>query len=301
MELVEHKHHFFDGAVQPALKIKGGDVVVFKTCDPFNGTARNMDDVLAKWNSGKKDPLLTGPVFIEGAKPGDTLLVEILDIQFPESGFQIVGPNRGVVKDEIGEWTYYEVVVKDNRIMLPCGIQVPARGMVGTLGNAPSAGVPDNVAAPTGGNLDVPAVEKGAVVYIPIEVEGALFSLADVHARQGDGEVAGAPEMPALVTVRFGFQAGRHSGWLMVFNDGWWYSPCCHEREAEAAESAVWQNAEYIAGRYGIRLKDAIILLTMLGRISLSRTGRWGVHYPVVTSSFNEKEVERAIEKYYYD
>ena len=137
--------------------------------------------------------------------PGDTLVVEILDMAFPESG---------------------------------------------TLGNAPADGDPVNVAAPTGENKDVPADE----------VAGALFSLGDVHARQGDGEVVGAPEM--------------------------------------AARTAVLQNGEFIARTYEVAFKVALILLTMVSKLSVSRTGHWSIHHPVVTSSFYIAEVENALAGY---
>lgn len=297
MNLVESRHLNFDRHQAPALRVTPGAEVAFKTHDPMDDQARNMAQVQQYWNSGIKNLMLTGPVFIEGAKPGDTLTVDIVKIEFTNPGFQLAGPNRAIVRDELKDWTFYDVTVENNTIKLPCGIELPAKPMVGTLGCASAEGAPTNLAGRLGGNLDVPAVEIDATVHIPVEVEGALFSLGDVHARQGDGEVVGAPEMPSVTTVRFGI-IKTSTTTLIIENQGWRHCPCCHEHEGEAARLAVLQNARFISKEYNIELKDALILLTMVGKISISRTGKWGPHLPVVTSSFPKKEIEKALARY---
>ena len=88
------------------------------------------------------------------------------------------------------------------------------------------------------------------------------------------------------------------SQWLMVKNDGWWYSPHSAESEAEAAREAVLQNGRFISNRYDVALKDALILLTMVGRLSVSRTGKWAAHQSVVNAGFSIEEVERALRGY---
>lgn len=254
-----------------------------------------MQEVLYRMTNKIREPQLTGPVYINGAKPGDTLVVEILKVKFPKPGFQLIGPNRAIVRDEIAKWTFYSVEVEDDLLKLPCGIKLTVKPVIGTLGCARAEGNPDDIAGPLGGNIDVPAAEVGSNIFIPVEVEGALFSLCDVHARQGDGEVVGAPEMPSLTTVRFQLETNSKYRQLMIENNGWLHLPVSHQIEAEAARTAVLENAGFISQNYGVELKDALVLLTMLGKLSISRTGKWGKFRPVVTSSFEIKTIEEAL------
>ena len=86
---------------------------------------------------------------------------------------------------------------------LESGLALPYKGTIGAFGNAPAAGPPTNAIGPICGTSDLPHATVGNKLHIPIDVDGGLFSLGDVHARQGDGEVVGAPEICARVTVRF--------------------------------------------------------------------------------------------------
>ena len=287
-------HKQFDKDNKPVLRVAPGEEVLFETVDPLGGEVHNVDQwlVFLAQREKKSGGTLTGPVFVEGARPGDTLLVDILDIECDQPGFQLLGPDRAIVTDEVDTWTFHEVRVENGRVLLPNGIDLPYEPMIGTFGNAP-AGEPTTLANRLGGNCDVPEVRVGARLYIPVEVNGALFSLTDVHARQGDGEIAGAPEIPARVTVRFGLLGRKHADWFMVEDDKHWYAPFTGKDEMEATRRAVFHNAEFISRTYDMTLADALILLTMIGRISISRaSGEWGPHsIPVVTSSFPKELV----------
>jgi amidase len=179
-------------------------------------------------------------------------------------------------------------------------MELPIDPVVGTFGNAPAGG-PTNLANRLGGNYDVPAVKTGSKLYLPIEVRGALFSLGDVHARQGDGEVVGAPEIGARVTIRLSLLDGPHSESVMIEDAIHWHTPCPGETEAEAARLAVFRNADFISRLHNITLKDALILLTMVGRLSISRTGEWATHHQIVCSSFAKETVRQAVANYHGD
>ena len=201
-----HCHVFFDPSLPPAIRVAPGEEVMIQTLDACYGQVRSLKDYLAYHRrqkpQGSDGNPLTGPVFIEGAKVGTTLVVHILNIELDDTGFQAIGPNRAIIRDELEECDCYLVRIENGQVSLSNGIRVPANPVIGTLGNAPAVG-PTNLPNPLGGNIDVPQVRTGSKVYIPIEVNGAMFSLGDVHACQGDGEVVGAPEIGAKVTVRF--------------------------------------------------------------------------------------------------
>ncbi len=173
---------------------------------------------------------------------GAQLVVELVDIQLDETGFQLIGPNRAIVRDEVPEWDCYLVRVHDGTIHLPRGLELPAEPMIGTLGNAP-AGEPTLQPGRHGGNLDCPQIRIGARVYLPIEVEGAMFYLGDVHARQGDGEVVGAPEIGARVTVRFGVLDRAIADWPLVEDADHWHIVASAPNEEEAIRQGVFAAA----------------------------------------------------------
>lgn len=293
----EHCHTHFDKDRAPVLTVRPGEEVAFETMDACWGLVHSVEEYLAyraqPYRGG--DPV-TGPVYVEGAEPGDTLVVHILQVELTGSGFQLIGPDRAMVRDEVPEWSCWTVTPKGDRFELSNGISLPAVPVIGTFGNAP-AGAPINQANPLGGNCDIPAVRPGCRLYIPIEAPGALFSLGDVHACQGDGEVVGAPEVEARVTVRFDVQPGRHADRFMIEDDDEWHSACGAGDEFEAGRLAVFQNARFIAARHGIELEDALVLLTMVGRLTICVTGGWNGPR-VVCSSFSKRSVTDALKGY---
>lgn len=293
----EHQHFLFDRNLSPVARAKPGEDVVFHTLDACCGEVRTVEQFVNRRKTDRKSNPMNGPVFIEGAEPGGTLVVEIRKIELDEEGFQLIGPDRGIVRKEVEEWTCYAFRVEGDRVCFPNGIEVRADPVIGQFGNAP-AGEPTNLPNPLGGNQDCPAVRVGARLYIPVEVRGALFSLGDVHACQGDGEVVGAPEIGAHVTARFDVLGRRHSEWFMIEDESHWHSCYSADTEAEAAREAALQNARFISRTRKIEFKDALIWLTLTGRLSLSRTQRWGAHGPVVCSSFSKEELAVALQKY---
>jgi amidase len=292
-----HLHFAFDRDVPPALTIEPPREVTFETLDACSGRVRTGDQFLHYRAEKRQSGPLTGPVSVAGAELGGTLVVDVLNIELDPSGFQLVGPNRAIVENEVTRWTCYEVRNDDGRILLPNGIELPADPIIGTFGNAP-AGRPSQDASRVGGNQDVPAVKVGCRLYIPIEVPGALFSLGDVHARQGDGEVVGAPEIGARVTVRLSVLGHKHSDWLMIEDKTHWHTACSGKDEYQAARRAVFHNADFITKTHNLELKDALILLTMIGGISICRTGAWGGLRPVVCSSFSKELLSKAVANY---
>lgn len=281
----QSQHFLHDRSLPPIARAKPGDTVQFATLDACCGEVRSVEQLHARRKTDRKSNPMNGPVFIEGAKPGGTLVVEILGIELDREGFQLIGPNRAIIREEVSDWTCYVFRVENGRVVFPNGIEVPADPVIGQFGNAPT-GEPTNVPNPLGGNIDCPAVRIGAKLYIPIEVEGALFSLGDLHACQGDGEVVGAPEIGGRVTVRIDALPHRHSEWFMIESETHWHTCCAAETEGEAARLATFQNARFLERTKGIAFKDALVLLTLVGRLNISRTQKWGAHNPVVCASF---------------
>jgi acetamidase/formamidase len=223
-------HTYWDNALPAVLMVAPGATVVFDTLDASYGRAArqvqaqpgDLDPALVSLiaarsyatppDAGNGHPL-TGPVAVAGALPGDTLVVEILDIAPGFWGWTATPPGIGLLSDEITKPAGHIWDCRDGRgAWFAPDIRVPLAPFCGVMGVALAepGRHPTFPSRPTGGNLDIRQLTAGATLYLPIQVPGALFSVGDVHGAQGDGEVSGAGiEMESTVTLRFGLQQGR--------------------------------------------------------------------------------------------
>ena len=152
---------------------------------------------------------LAGPVFIEGAEPGDALTVEVLDVKVADFGWSYIQPGFGLL-DEFKRPFLYKWDLKNKKLAaFEKGIRIPLKPFCGVLGVAPRARGFSDVGPPGrhGGNMDIRHLTAGTWVKIPVWVDGALFSTGDVHAAMGDAEVCGtAIECAGTATIRFGIE-----------------------------------------------------------------------------------------------
>lgn len=211
-----HQHHLgWDNANPPALEVAPGDTVEFETVDSsgaqLSATSTLAD--LAALDFGKVNPV-TGPVRVAGAEPGDALKVTILSFQPSVWGWTANIPGFGLLADQFAEpalhvWKY------DPTSLGPAaygpGGRVPLKPFAGTIGLAPAEPGLHSIVPPRccGGNMDIRDLAAGTELYLPVQVPGALFSVGDTHAAQGDGEVCGtAIESPMSVALRFDLVKG---------------------------------------------------------------------------------------------
>jgi acetamidase/formamidase len=209
--LHRHQHHLgWDNAHPPALTVAPGTTVAFEIADA-SGAQFNPDSTVADvaaLDFAKVNPV-TGPVFIDGAEPGDALKVSVQAFEPSGWGWTANIPGFGLLADQFPDpalhiWRY------DPSTMAPAmygpGGRVPLKPFPGTIGVAPGELGLHSIVPPrrVGGNMDVRDLSVGAELYLPVEVAGALFSVGDTHAAQGDGEVCGtAIESPMTVALRF--------------------------------------------------------------------------------------------------
>jgi acetamidase/formamidase len=203
-------HHGWNRDFAPVLRVAPGDVVTFETVDSSGAQlspGSTLDD-LRKLDFGRVNPV-TGPVFVEGAEPGDALKVTVE--QFAPSGWGWTAniPGFGLLADQFRDpalhlWSYEPT--RFGTAAFGRFARVPLKPFAGTIGVAPAEAGQHSVVPPrrVGGNMDLRDISTGATLYLPIEVAGALFSVGDTHAAQGDGEVCGtAIESPMAITLRF--------------------------------------------------------------------------------------------------
>ncbi|MBS0420005.1 MAG: acetamidase/formamidase family protein [Proteobacteria bacterium] len=205
----EHQHLSWDNSREPALTVAPGDTVTFRDIDAMCGqlTPESTVETLAHIDFGRVNPI-AGPVYVDGAEPGDTLKVTLLG--FEPSGWAWTGviPNFGLLAQDFPEpalhiWKY------DRSFSTPAAFgkwaRVPLKPFCGTTGVAPKEAGSHSTIPPyaTGGNMDIRDISEGTELYLPVQVKGALYSIGDPHAAQGDGEVCGtAIESPMSVQAR---------------------------------------------------------------------------------------------------
>ena len=275
-------YYAWDNAVAPRLTIDPGDTVIFDTRDAvdhyYNVDSTHID-------VEKKGPLvghpLTGPVFIREAEPGDTLVVEVINV-VPSLGFgwTAIRPGKGLLPQnefpncflqiwDLSQGDLAHMKQRDD-------IAIPIHAFPGIMGTALDDAGEHSTIPPrrNGGNMDIKHLTSGTTLYLPVLVEGGLFSTGDAHAAQGDGEVCvTAIEMSAMVTLKFDLQKGdcipepqfRTSEQSCMHTSN---SPCfvttAHGPDLyECSQRAIRYMIEYIVNERGLSREEAYILCSV--------------------------------------
>ena len=201
-------NYVWDNAIAAAVEIDSGDDVELHIRDASDEqiTADSGTDAVAALDFSHVNPV-SGPVFVKGAKPGDTLAVEILELRPRDWGWTAIIPGFGLLADEFPDpWLRISKVEEGaRRVAFAEGVELPFEPFPGTIGVALPEPGEHSVVPPSvwGGNMDVKHLRTGTTLFLPVGVEGALFSVGDTHAAMGDGEVCGtAVEAPMDITVR---------------------------------------------------------------------------------------------------
>lgn len=202
------RHHFgWNNANEPVLRIAPGETVSFEVVDASGGqlTRTSTTADVAALDFARVNPV-TGPVFVEGAQPGDALIVDVLDFQSSGWGWTAIIPGFGLLAEDFPTPFLHLTQYGAGGVEFAPGIRLPLRPFPGTIGLAPAEPGLHSIVPPrdVGGNMDIRDLAPGARLWLPVQVSGALFSVGDTHAAQGDGEVCGtAIESPMSITLRF--------------------------------------------------------------------------------------------------
>jgi amidase len=256
----------------PAARVEDGAVVTLETADCFSDQVRQADDRLETVDWDQINPA-TGPVFVEGAAPGDVLAVEVQRIETAAQGVMAVSDGFGVLAERFPGTACTIVPLADGEAELPGGVRVPVRPMIGVLGVAPSGEpVPTGTPGSHGGNMDTVLVREGATVFFPVAAPGALLAAGDLHAVMGDGEICGTGvEVAGSVRLR-----------LTVRRDLALVNPVVVTRDVvatiasaptldEAAALATRDMADLLMSRLGLDATAATMVMSAAGDLRVSQ------------------------------
>ncbi len=284
------KHIFFVGPdVEPVMEVPDGATVVFETTDCFKGSVKSTDDCFSSYGECLEvmevpcmNPV-TGPIAIQGASPGNFLAVEIIDIKLPDKGATSYIPNLGMFSSS---YQLSDDLVPDTRICkiegdfvyLPTNrgdIKIPISPMIGTISTTPEN---EKIASfkfgdEHLGNVDCKEITKGNTLILPVNTEGGLLSMGDVHAVQGDGEISCvAVEIAADVTVRVSVldrKEAKFGSCPQINGNNFIGSIGCHFGNAisENIKYAYFDLIQRLKIHFGFSTIDAYHLLSQVGEV----------------------------------
>ena len=274
------------GPADPVAALRPGDTLDTNTLDCFGGALKKPGDTMSMV---KMDNPLTGPFYIEGAQPGDTLVLKFLDLSI--DGDQGIGnyvPGFGALSSstytpmlnhDLPERIWFYPIDKETNTATfkatdsDFTTKIPLHPFLGCVGVAPADGEARSslVAAEFGGNMDAPEASVGNTLYLPVNVMGALLYLGDGHAAMGDGEVAGsAIEVPMHERIQVDLIKGKKISWPRFENDEYLMAAGIYRPLEDATRIAYTELIKWIHDDYGLSQLDLYELMSVAGELRVT-------------------------------
>lgn len=294
---------FYSAELKPILTVKSGDTVKIETsrCDILEEVNEPIKSEMAflagKRSAGGPGPhTLTGPIYIEGAKQGNVLEIQIRDIQLrSEHGVNKI-TERGILSGEYTEKRFipFTCIDKEKKIaqnIFP-GVSIPLQPFFGSLGVAPPPEHGRISSIPPGdhgGNMDINELLPGTTVYLPVHVKGALFSCGDGHACQADGEADGTGfETPLTGIFTFMVRNDMHLTRPRAESFTHFITIGFHKDLRSAAETVIRDMIDFLIEKKDLSFRDAYILVSLVGELHVSQLVNEisGVHFMLPKNVF---------------
>jgi amidase len=254
----------FGPDLEPVLEVEPGDTVTFETNDCFTGQIQSEDDLVTEIDLERINSA-TGPVAVRGAEPGDSLVVEILDVRPIEWGVATLIPGFGQLIDSVQSPVTRMFEVVDGEVRMNERVRFPAQPMVGVVGVATDGDTLSNgLAGRHGGNVDDHWHRKGARIYFPVRQPGGMFAVGDMHASMGDGEVCfTGVEIAGEVDVRFSVLKGQQATWPVTELDDRWLPHATAPDYDEALKLCAEEAARLLVDEWEFTIEDAFVFLSV--------------------------------------
>lgn len=282
-------HYCWDNSITPRLEIEPGDTVLFETHDASDGFVQ-PGITLEKYVTRKaKGHPLTGPVYIKGARPGDILELEVLNVNTAGYGWTGFRPGVGLLPDDFKSpffhiWDLKKSRENGNWAEYVEGIKIPLAPFCGVMGMALAEKGEFSTTPPraVGGNMDIRQLTVGSKVWLPVQVAGGLFSIGDMHAAQGDGEVCvTAIETGGEVAVRFNLRQDKSikepcfwtpaAGPAQLAAKGYFATTSHSPDLFYASQQAVRYMLEHLMDNYHLSAEQAYILCSVAVELKISQ------------------------------
>src|SRR3981081_3984928 len=301
---------YYDASTPPVLRIKSGDTVEVQTLITSNPTRlkgagvkpedveQSLRDIVKEvTNKGPGGHILTGPIFIEGAEPGDVLEVRIKSIKLAiPYAYNAFSPGRGFLPEDV-PYARMRIIPLDEQRMVARfadGIEIPLHPFFGSMGVAPpdvSGRISSGPPWVHAGNLDNKELVEGSTLFIPVHAKGALFLAGDGHAGQGNGEVdITAMETSLIGTFQLVVRKDMHLRWPRAETQTHYITMGIHEDLTEATKAALREMIDFLVTEKHLTRDDAYMLSSVAADLNITQLvdGNKGVHAMIPKSIFRK-------------
>jgi len=275
----DQTHTKFSRLIEPAIRVPPGSVIEAFTHEctggQLNANSTVEDAAKVDWD---RIHTLTGPVYVEGAEPGDVLAVRLIELEPADWGWMEIHPDFGFLMGEFKQHVLqtFALDTKKNEVEFAKGIRIPLKPFAGVMGVAPDTDEMLDTIPPraNGGNLDDPNLVAGTTVYLPVFAKGGLFSIGDTHAVQGHGEVSGtAIETPMRIVYEIRvIKGGRSIPEPQYETDDYYATTGFATTIDEAAKKATRYMIDYLVETKGLSREQAYMLSSLAGDLKLAET-----------------------------
>jgi amidase len=257
----------FGPDLEPVLEVEPGSVVRLETNDCFTGQIASEDDLVTEIDFERVNSA-TGPVAVKGAEPGDSLVVELLEVRPSGQGFATLIPGFGQLIDQVHSPVTKVFRVEGDTVYMNDRVSFPLRPMVGVVGVATDGEtVANGWAGRHGGNLDDHLHGPGTTLYFPVRQPGGMFAVGDMHASMGDGEICGTGvEIAGEVVARFDLLKGKQATWPVTELPDRWVAHATAETDAdfiEALQRVSEEAARLLVDEWGFTIEEAFVFLSV--------------------------------------
>lgn len=268
-------HHTFSFSKdhQPALKVSPGELIHVQTWDCYKGAITNPENAILPINDNEINPA-TGPIYVVGAEPGDTLSITIHDIKPSTLGIARTFPGEGQLQHLTTKAYARFFDVKDGIITMNEKVSFPASPMLGVIGVAPEEGeIQTMPAGKHGGNLDNNLNGIGATIHLPVKHKGALLGIGDMHASMGDGEICGTGiEIGGDVLISVEVIKGVGTNYPVTETENSWVTHGVAIEDLNAAMTIACEEAAHLLVKHwGFTIDDAFIFLSVQGNLGIAQ------------------------------
>lgn len=273
MKRLGREHHIYvlDPANEPAMNVESGEELMVETWDAFEGV---RDPAVLQARS-LKGPA-TGPIYVNGAEPGDALRVDLIEITAKEGAAHMVLPDRGFLAEEFPDAYPTVMTFENGHVVIGDGLRLPISPSMGVVATTPT--YPQQTASdsgPHGGDIDMKELVAGSSIYLPVFIPGGMLALGDCHAVVGDGAVAGTgAECSSDTHIRVTVEKGMAISSPRAVTPDHFVVLSHGEELGPAMKQAVRDMVDFLVAEKGMAPYDAYTLLSLAGDVRVSRTFR---------------------------
>lgn len=275
MKIISNKNviYKFENKMDYVDTIASGDIVKFETNDCWTQQITNEDQVVTEIDYDILNPA-TGPIYVEGAEPGDILKIKIKSIDIKDKGSALAVPNEGVLGDKVKK-SRVKIVDIEGGYAIFNNVKVPISPMIGVIGVAPHEADGDwttDTPWKHGGNMDTKDIKEGNTLYLPVNQMGGLLALGDCHAVMGDGELCFTGlEISAMVTLKIEVIKDKKITWPMIEDKDSIMVIASGDTLEDAVYNGTDEGVKFLMKGLGFDWEDAYILASLIIDLKISQ------------------------------